>query len=71
MRVDLSNFNNSWYNPGRGFLTRTLWHFANALFLQSPLNPSSRLKVAILRMSSINVKYPWNLNFIYGGANLC
>lgn len=73
MTVDLSTFNNSWYNPGRGFLVRTVWHFVNAIFLQSPLNPSSRLKVIILRLfgarigngvvlkPSINVKYPWNL----------
>jgi putative colanic acid biosynthesis acetyltransferase WcaF len=73
MQVDLSTFNNSWYNPGRGFLTRTLWHFVNALFLQNSLNQSSRIKITILRLfgakigtgvvlkPSINVKYPWNL----------
>jgi putative colanic acid biosynthesis acetyltransferase WcaF len=73
VQVDLSTFNNSWYNPGRGFFIRILWHFVNAVFLQSPLNPSSRLKVSILRLfgacigtgvilkPSINVKYPWNL----------
>ena len=73
MRTDLSKFNNDWYNPGRGFALRTLWHFFNALFLQCPLNPSSRLKITILKMfgarigegvvlkPSINVKYPWNL----------
>ena len=72
-RVDLSAFNNSWYNPGRGFLIRTLWHFVNALFLQNPLNPSSKLKIIFLRLfgakigegvvlkPSINVKYPWKL----------
>lgn len=73
MRTDLSRFNNSWYHPGRGLLVRTLWFFVNALVLQSPLNPSSGLKVLVLRMfgarigtgvvlkASINVKYPWNL----------
>lgn len=77
MPVDLTTFDNSWYNPGRGFLTRILWHFANALFLQNPLNPSSRLKVTILRLfgakigegvvlkPSISVKYPWNLEIGY------
>lgn len=84
MTVDLSTFNNSWYNPGRGFLIRTLWHFVNALFLQCPLNPSSKLKIIILRMfgakigegvvlkPSINVKYPWNLvigNYSWIGEN--
>jgi hypothetical protein len=43
--VDLSTFNNSWYNPGRGLLILTLWHFVNAVFLQCPLNPSSRLTI--------------------------
>ncbi len=73
MAVNLSTFDNSWYNPGRGFIVRTLWHFVNAVFLQSPLNPSSGLKTAVLRLfgarigrgvvlkPSINVKYPWNL----------
>jgi putative colanic acid biosynthesis acetyltransferase WcaF len=71
--VDLSKFNNSWYKPGRGFLIRTVWHFVNAVFLQCPINPSSRLKVIVLRLfgakigqgvvlkPTINVKYPWNL----------
>ena len=71
--VDLSKFDNSWYHPGRDFLVRTVWHFVNAMLLQNPLNPSSQLKVMILRMfgarigegvmlkPSINVKYPWNL----------
>lgn len=73
MRVDLSIYDNAWFNPGRGFLVRTLWHFVNALFLQSQLNPSSGLKISLLRMfgakigkcvllkPGINVKYPWNL----------
>ena len=71
--VDLSTFNNSWYALGRGFLVRMLWHIVNALFLQNPLNPSSRLKIFLLRIfgakigegvifkSSINIKYPWKL----------
>lgn len=74
MPVDLTKFSNSWYNPGHGYLTRTLWHFVNALFLQNPLNPSSRLKIIVLRLfgaqigegvvlkPSVNVKYPWNLS---------
>ncbi len=72
--TDLSRFDNSWFSPGRGYLTRIVWHFVNALFLQSSLNPSSGLKIRILRLfgagigvgvvlkPSINVKYPWNLS---------
>lgn len=73
MRVDLSKFNNGWYDPGRSFPIRLLWYLTNSLFFQSPLNPSSGLKVFLLRLfgakigagvvikPSINVKYPWNL----------
>jgi putative colanic acid biosynthesis acetyltransferase WcaF len=73
MRVDLSKFDNSWYDPGRGFLVRTMWYFINTLFLLNPLNPSSWLKVSVLRLfgakvgdgvilkPGINVKYPWKL----------
>jgi len=54
-------------------MTRVLWHFVNALFLQNPLNPSSGLKVFLLRLfgarigagvvlkPSLNIKYPWKL----------
>jgi putative colanic acid biosynthesis acetyltransferase WcaF len=83
-RVYLSKFDNTWYNPGRGLLVRVLWYLANAVFLQSPLNPSSKLKVIILRLfgakigdgvvlkPSINVKYPWNIeigNYSWIGEN--
>jgi len=73
MKVDLSKYNNSWFQPGRGFIVRTVWHFVNALLLQSPLNPSSQVKIFVLRLfgarigkgvvlkPSLNVKYPWNL----------
>jgi len=73
VQVHLNNFNNSWYDPGRGFALRVLWHIVNALLMQNPLNPSSGLKVIALRMfgakigkgvvlkPGINVKYPWNL----------
>lgn len=73
MITDLSKFNNTWYNPGAGFLKRVCWYFINALFLQSPLNPSSGIKVFWLRLfgakignnvcikPAVNVKYPWRL----------
>lgn len=71
--VDLSRYNNNWYNPGRGVLVRVLWIVVNALFLQNPLNLSSALKCALLRLfgaqighgvnikPGVNVKYPWRL----------
>jgi putative colanic acid biosynthesis acetyltransferase WcaF len=73
MKVALSDFDNSWYNPGRGLMVRLLWYFVNAFFVQTPLNSSSWLKSKLLRLfgakigkgvvlkPSLNVKYPWNL----------
>jgi len=73
MRVYNSQFDNSWYNPGRSFPIRILWHFVNAIFMQSALIPSSAIKVCLLKLfgakigknvnlkPSINIKYPWNL----------
>jgi len=72
--VDLSKYDNSWYNPGRGFAWRTVWFATNAWLLQTNLHPSSRLRVLLLRSfgakvghgavmkPGINVKYPWNLS---------
>jgi putative colanic acid biosynthesis acetyltransferase WcaF len=73
MNVDLSKYDNAWFNPGRGVLIRLIWIIFNTLFFQNPLNLSSRLKCLLLRMfgakvgskvvlkPSINIKYPWHL----------
>lgn len=72
--VNLSCYDNSWYNPGGSSLKRVLWYFANILFLMNPLNPISSIKVRLLRCfgakigkgvvikPSVNIKYPWNLS---------
>ncbi|MCU4176180.1 WcaF family extracellular polysaccharide biosynthesis acetyltransferase [Carboxylicivirga sp. N1Y90] len=72
-QVDLSRYNNSWFNEGAGALKRTAWFVTNALFFINPLNPFSGLKVRLLRLfgarigkgvvikPSVNIKYPWNL----------
>lgn len=74
MKTDLSRYDNSWYNPGGGTLRRILWYFTNVLFFINPLNPSSGIKVYLLRFfgaeigkgvvikPSVNIKYPWNLS---------
>ena len=74
MQVDLSTFDNAWFDPGRGTFIRLIWHLLNAVVLQFPFNPSSGSKVALLRLfgasigqgvvlkPGINVKYPWNLS---------
>jgi putative colanic acid biosynthesis acetyltransferase WcaF len=72
-KVDLSNFDNSSYRPGRLLLVRTIWYLLNVIFLKNYLNPFSGLKVFILRLFSAtigrrvvikpgtNIKYPWNI----------
>jgi putative colanic acid biosynthesis acetyltransferase WcaF len=72
MKTDLSQFDNSWYKPGRK-IKIVLWFFLNACFLQNKFNPFSGLKKFVLRLfgakigksvvlkQSISVKYPWNL----------
>lgn len=74
MNADLSIYDNSWYNPGSGVFKRILWYFTNVLFFINPLNPSSGIKVRLLRLfgakiqkgvvikPGVNIKYPWNLS---------
>lgn len=69
----LDRYDNAWYNPGAAILTRLLWFFTNALFFRNPLNPSSGIKVVLLRLfkakvgkgvtikPGVNIKYPWLL----------
>lgn len=81
-RVDLSKYNNQWYQTGRGPFVRLLWYFVNAIFINSYLIPSSSVKVFILRLfgarigkacvikPKVNIKYPWKLelgNYVWIG----
>lgn len=71
--VDLSKFNNAWYNPGGNVIKRIVWYFINILFMKNPLNASSKLKVCVLKIfgatigknviikPNVNIKYPWKL----------
>lgn len=74
MKVDLGAYRNPPdLDKGRGFVTRALWHFVNALVLQNPFNPSSGSKRVALKMfgaklgkgcifkPGISVKSPWHL----------
>jgi len=73
MEVDLSRYDNSWYDPGRNFIVRTLWYFVNVLFFKSSLFPVFSLKRVLLKWFGaqigkevvikprVNIKYPWNL----------
>ena len=73
MRVDNSMFDNSHYDPGRGFLIRILWYYVNVIVFKSYLFPFYGFKTIILRSfgasigsnfvskPNVNIKYPWHL----------
>jgi len=73
MNVNLSKFNNSWYDPGRSFIIRAFWYVLNVLLMKNHLNPSSEIKVFLLKLfgakigkgvvckPGIDIKYPWNV----------
>lgn len=73
MKTYLFYYDNSWYNPGKGTIIRTVWYFTNILLFINPLNPFSRIKVCLLRLFGakigtnvnikphVNIKYPWLL----------
>lgn len=68
----LADFENSWYNPGAGFLKKTIWYFVNALFFNS-FFPINAIKIFLLKLFGakigkgviikpfVSVKYPWKL----------
>ena len=74
MKVVLSTYNNSWYNPGGTSIKRLLWYFINIIFFKNAYNPVSGIKVKLLRMfgakvgmnvtikPAVNIKYPWRLS---------
>lgn len=71
-RVKLSDFDNSWYQPG-SFLKRLLWYLANALLVESRFSCST-VRVLLLRLFGasvgegvvikprVRIKYPWKLS---------
>ncbi|MBS1927004.1 MAG: colanic acid biosynthesis acetyltransferase WcaF [Chitinophagaceae bacterium] len=73
MQVDLSRYNNSWYQPAPVW-KRALWYLVNVIFFQSSLCPFYRPKRFLLRCfgaklgrrvvlkQHVNIKYPWFLS---------
>ena len=71
--VDLSQYQNDEFNPGRPWIVRVLWFFFGLPLLRCPLIPSSALRRLLLTSFGAKigdgavmqqhfcVKYPWNL----------
>lgn len=75
--TDLRTVNNASYkttiNIGASKIKQVAWYFANVFFFKSAINPSSGLKVQILKWfgasigkgvvikPAVNIKYPWKL----------
>ena len=82
-KVDLSRYNGKEFDIGASKLKFALWQLCNIIFFLSPFNPSSKLKVKILRLFGanmgkgivmnkphINIKFPWRLtvgNYVWLG----
>lgn len=72
-RVDLSKFENSWYNPGNK-IKILIWYFVNMFVFKTMLPIPSGVKAKILRAfgakvgsdvvfkPNISIKYPWFLS---------
>lgn len=71
--LDLSAFDNSEYDPGRGLAVRTLWYFCSLALMESGWLPVSRFKSWLLRRFGatigrgvvikphVRIKFPWRL----------
>ena len=72
-QVRLSQFDNSWYQPGRSRFWQAAWFFGGLPLLRLSIIPSSGLRVALLKCfgasvgsgivikPGVRVKYPWRL----------
>ncbi len=72
-KTDLSTYDNSWFDPGAGWIKRTFWYYTNHLIFNHGLLPISSLKILLLKLfgakigvgvnikPSVNIKYPWLL----------
>jgi putative colanic acid biosynthesis acetyltransferase WcaF len=71
--VDLSRFDNSWYDPGRNRVVQALWFFVGLPLLRCSFIPFSAFRVHMLRIfgasvgrgvvikPGVRIKYPWRL----------
>lgn len=74
MHVDLSKYNNDWYDVGASKIKLGLWHLFKGFVFMNPFFPFMGIKIRLLRMfgakvgqgvvikTSVNIKFPWNLD---------
>ncbi len=74
MTPDLTQFDNSWYSPGRSRAVQALWFMLGLPLLRCTLLPWSGVRVLLLRLfgarigrgvvikPGARVKYPWRLS---------
>jgi putative colanic acid biosynthesis acetyltransferase WcaF len=71
-KTNLSEFDNSWYKPGMGAVTRVCWYLVNLAFFRSafPLYSIKRMWLRIFGAKlgkgviikpHVSIKYPWKL----------
>ncbi|CAN5559625.1 putative colanic acid biosynthesis acetyltransferase [soil metagenome] len=72
-KINLRNYDNSWYHPGRSASWRAAWFFIGSPIIRAQWMPSSSLRVRILRAfgarigdrvvmrPGTQIKYPWHL----------
>lgn len=71
--IDLSRYDNAWYQPGRSRAWQAAWFFVGLPLLRTSLLPGSVWRVALLRRfgaligqdvvikPGVQIKYPWHL----------
>ena len=48
--VNLSKYDNSWFYIGAGKMKAIIWYFVNVFFINCSWNPSSSLRIRLLRL---------------------
>ncbi len=70
---DLGAYRNDFYDPGRGFMIRTIWYYLSLILFESSWFPFTSMKPSVLRWfgarigkgvvihPNVRIKHPWKL----------